>query len=283
MVRIITYSSIDPAGRGIAEALISNLSVRDVKFPRAIKSWYIEEINSYLVEFSEDVIYFDFLDEVFKDILDKVEFYLILSRHSSAAQIKSLTTHHTGNPTEQALVGGRPYELSIANPPLAKALLKVMVKVRDEYGLEDFRVTYEVTHHGPTNLKKPLTFVEIGSTEKEWTIREAHEAIATAVIEVLSKDIPTCEATTGIGGPHYATIFTKRALESDECYGHIISRYALKELRDKEDMLRKIIRDAILKSVPRSSKVNVLKKVSRGVRDTIESLAKELGLKVEYV
>ena len=32
----------------------------------------------------------------------------------------------------------------------------------------DYEITIEATHHGPTSLKKPLLFIEIGSTEKQW-------------------------------------------------------------------------------------------------------------------
>src|SRR5208337_602698 len=47
---------------------------------------------------------------------------------------------------------------------------------------EGYRVSYEVTHHGPTSLSIPLFFDETASTEKEWGDPVAGRAVAEAVL-----------------------------------------------------------------------------------------------------
>ncbi len=282
-MRVLAYSRIDPAGRGIANKIISRFKCRNFKVPRTITSCIIDELNALLAEFEDDVIYFDFLDEVFTNAGINVEYYVILSRHSAISGIKSLTTHHTGNFTGKALAGGKPYELSIANPALAKAFLINLSKAKDKYGLEDFEVTYEVTHHGPTGLKRPLTFIEIGSSENEWSLEEAHNALSDVVVEALSKPLPKCTPCLGIGGPHYARMFTERALSTDECYAHIIPKYALSELKGNVKVLREMIVKAVEYSAPKPEKVVMLKKVGRVVKDVVRDITLEYGLRLEII
>ena len=41
----------------------------------------------------------------------------------------------------------------------------------------DYEVSYEVTHHGPS-LDVPAMFVELGSSENQWSDSKAAEAVA---------------------------------------------------------------------------------------------------------
>ena len=84
-----------------------------------------------------------------------------------------------------------------------------------------FRVSYEVTHHGPTELSTPSCFVEIGSTEKEWVDADAARAVARSVVEVLSVLPGDAVPMIGFGGTHYATRETEIALSSRGAFGHI--------------------------------------------------------------
>ena len=282
-MRAVVYSSIDPAGKGIASKIIKSITCRSIKIPRSTFSCINEELDIVLAEFREDVLYFDFLDEVFNRAGIDVEYYLILSRHSATSGIKSLTVHHTGNFTSKALYGGRPYELGIANPPLAYGLLKELVKVKSKYDLYDFEVTYEVTHHGPTSLRRPVTFIEIGSSEREWILERAHEALCEAVLNTLSNELPKCVPSFGVGGPHYAKIFSERALNYAECYGHIMPRYVIKEVSGNPELMIKLFKDAISKSVPSAKTVIVLKKVKRSVKDILKKVCDEEGLEYKIV
>ena len=83
---------------------------------------------------------------------------------------------------------------------------------------EGYHVSYEVTHHGPTGLRLPSFFVEIGSTEKEWTDPVAARAVAESVLAAApGNPIPLI----GFGGTHYATRETEIALSSRGAFGHI--------------------------------------------------------------
>ncbi|OYT46704.1 MAG: D-tyrosyl-tRNA(Tyr) deacylase [Desulfurococcales archaeon ex4484_42] len=282
-MRAVVYSSLDPAGKGIASEILKSITCKAINIPKSKFSCVNEELNIILAEFIEDVLYFDFLDDVFGTAGIKVNYYIILSRHSATSGIKSLTVHHTGNFTGKALYGGRPYELGIANPPLAYELLRQLVKVSSKYGLNDFKVTYEVTHHGPTSLEKPVTFVEIGSSEREWVLKEAHKVLCEAVLNTLSKDLPKCTPSFGVGGPHYAKIFSERALNYTECYGHIMPRYIIKEIGNNTELLIKLFRSAISRSIPSTKAIVVLKKVRKNIKDILRRISYEEGLEYKVV
>ncbi len=275
----LVYSIRDPAGTGIANYILQQFTYEEVEVPKATNAVYIKELNSILASFSEDVIYFDFLDAV----LD-VDFYIILSRHSAESGIKSLTVHHTGNPYGRASFGGNPYELSVANPPVTKVLLVKLYELSNIYGLTEFQVVYEATHHGPSNLRKPLTFIEIGSSINEWKLPTAHKVVGEAVIDAIkeySSGKVKCVGCVGFGGQHYSSAFTERALSTEECYGHIIPRYAIKMLRnEKPEKIRYVFEQAITKNSIKIDKVLVLKKLGRTIKETVRELASELGIEL---
>ena len=45
----------------------------------------------------------------------------------------------------------------------------------------------EVTNHGTTALEIPLVFMELGSTKKEWTIKEAGELVGKSILKAIAK------------------------------------------------------------------------------------------------
>jgi D-aminoacyl-tRNA deacylase len=271
----IAYSVGDPAGSGVASELLRLLEPKPVSAARAASAYYLPELDALLAGFDEDVLYFEFLDEICE-----ADFHLVLSRHSSEAGIKSLTVHHPGNPMREALAGGRPLELPPSNPPLAKSLLLSLVKHAEE--LPEFKVTYEVTHHGPSSLRKPVTFVEIGSSAQEWSLTEARRAVAEAVVDTLTLPLPSYEACVGVGGNHYATLFTARALSSAEAYGHMLANYALKSLEEPA-LVEKVVREAATKSLVPTQKLVAERKLRKAWREALEKVAEELSLKIEYV
>ncbi len=271
----LAYSVNDPAGRGIAEVIKELTDTQPVRVPYAVEAWLLPALDALLAGFVEDVLYFEFLDNV-----AECSFHLVLSRHSSEARVKSLTVHHPGNPVREAKAGGHPLELPPSNPPYAKALLLNLLNKRDR--LRDFQVTYEVTHHGPSSLRKPVTFVEIGSSEKEWLLREAHRVIAESTLETLSKQPPHCEPAVGVGGNHYAGLFTERALSTSEAYGHMIAKYALRDLEDPA-LVESIVELAVLKSSIATRKLVIEEKLRRAWREAAERVAKKHNLELVYV
>ncbi len=273
----VAYSVSDPAGRGIALELSRLTRCRIIELKGCSEACAAEVGGRRVViaGFSEDVLYFSFLDKV----LD-ADFFIVVSRHSAASGIKSLTVHHTGNPTSKAEYGGRPRELSVANPPISLSILRSISEVSRSRGLVDAEVTYEVTHHGPTEVRRPLSFAEIGSTVTEWTHRPYQEALAEAVLEAISEPPPVCVPSVGVGGGHYAQQFSQRALSLNECYGHIISRHVVKELRDHPDVLELVLREAVLKSSAPIRRIVLEGKMPAYVKRVASSVSSTYGLEL---
>jgi D-aminoacyl-tRNA deacylase len=138
---------------------------------------------------------------------------IFLSRHSSVNPVPVLTVHVTGN-FGVAELGGSARTLVTAAPVMMQATLRALAK----HCPEGYRVSYEVTHHGPTALHHPSFFVEIGSTEKEWIDPAAGQAVAEAVLDAVPiHAVPL----VGFGGTHYAVRQTEIALTSRGAFGHI--------------------------------------------------------------
>ena len=150
---------------------------------------------------------------------------IFLSRHYSANPVPVLTVHVTGN-FGAAEVGGTPRTLAPAAPAMMQATLRALKK----HCPEGYRVSYEVTHHGPTGLSHPSFFVEIGSTEKEWTDPVAARAVAESV---LSASPVNPVPLIGFGGTHYATRETEIALTSRGAFGHIAHTREIPMLDDE--------------------------------------------------
>lgn len=138
---------------------------------------------------------------------------IFLSRHSSVNPVPVLTVHVTGN-YRAAELGGEPRTLAPAAPAMMQATLRALAR----HCPEGYRVSYEVTHHGPTDLVHPSFFVEIGSTEREWNDPAAGNAVAESVLSAVPQDpVPLI----GFGGTHYAARQTEIALTSRGAFGHI--------------------------------------------------------------
>jgi D-aminoacyl-tRNA deacylase len=273
----VVYSMIDPAGVGIARYLIESLG-RDSLSPCRYGLQCLQGERFIIAGFREDVIYFDFLDEVMPR---EVDFYVVLSRHKSEAGVKSYTTHATGNFTDETVAGGRPKELGIAHPKAMWFLLRALYRVaRTKPDRSLYEISYEATHHGPTNLTKPLVFIEIGSSEEEWRDPLNHEVVGEAVLELLKTstlDI-NCQPVIGIGGGHYPRKHTELALSEDVCYGHIASKHSIKYLN--EAMLKQMV------DKTHGGVIGIVvekKGVRRELRDLIEEFAKSWRLWIRYV
>jgi D-aminoacyl-tRNA deacylase len=150
------------------------------------------------------------------------------------------------------------------------ALLK-LESLRIEKNL-DYKVSMEVTHHGPTSLKKPVLFVEVGSTKKEWEDPEAIEGVSKAALSA-AENKTSYEKGVGLGGNHYAPRHTKFILGSESSLGHLIPSYALDSL-DLE-----MFEEAFTKSKATFCFLD-WKGMKKGEREKVIRLAKDLNLKV---
>jgi D-aminoacyl-tRNA deacylase len=101
--------------------------------------------------------------------------------------------------------------------------------------LTDFKVCFEVTHHGPW-LDKPTFFIEIGSDERKWGSIEAADILSRVLLDIESNEY--CSAV-GVAGGHYAPRFTEIALKFKINFGHMIPNYHIEGSSD-EDIIRMI-------------------------------------------
>jgi|TARA_B100001971_G_C18125604_1_gene501879 D-aminoacyl-tRNA deacylase len=194
-----------------------------------------------LFEFKEDGVFeestvYSFKDiklytikeiHIFREDLDKeidADLFVFATTHRSKAGIPSLCVHAPGN-WDKAELGGRDKQLCISMPGYMKIAYNKLI----ELNTIEFDIVQEATHHGPY-MEKPIMFIEIGSSEKEWVIKEAGEIIANTIIHILTEDIPKHEIAFGIGGQHTTTNFKKIVENTNIAIGHVCPKYMLERL-----------------------------------------------------
>ena len=154
--------------------------------------------------------------------------YIFLSQHRSQANIPALTCHSTGNFNNNDF-GGKERELEICYPWIKKQYFIELNKKKDT--VSNYDITIETTHHGPTSLKKPVLFVEIGSTKEQWTDKSAAETVCSSLFTVLTRKPELCKkVAVGLGGNHYPTKFNNILLESEYGLGSIAAKHDLPHL-----------------------------------------------------
>ncbi|MEM1644661.1 MAG: D-aminoacyl-tRNA deacylase [Ignisphaera sp.] len=278
---VISYYVLDPAGRGIANKIAELIKCEHIV---GISNLGLEGLRDALICKDRKILMLGFkLDVIELDVLEKLsditKYIVVISRHSAKSGRPSLTTHTPGNPWGRNDAGGKPWEIPPSNPNLMWYTLKELQRFSVEYALKDYEVCYEVTHHGPTSVTKPITFVELGSSENEWNNSVAHDVVALALLSAIDRtenEKPNCITSVGFGGTHYAPLFTRRAFEENECYGHIVPNYVIKEL--SLDELRSVAGKA-MDLTPGCRRV-VVEKMRKEVRNVIEDEASKRGLEV---
>ncbi|MHA1291205.1 MAG: D-aminoacyl-tRNA deacylase [Promethearchaeota archaeon] len=181
------------------------------------------------------------------------DFLIFASRHRSESARPAFLTHITGNWGSKADFGGAPRELSRCSAILLKvafSCLKYQFNLDYFNQFTNFSLDIEVTHHGPTTLEKPLIFMELGSSEKEWVIPKAGELVARAIIETCFKyfkiyNNKSIKIGLGFGGTHYAPQFRKLISFKNVAISFICPKYYIKELN--KDMIKQMINNTIEK------------------------------------
>lgn len=223
-MRVLVTSQKDPASQTIRDVLIE-----DYGFSPNSESFEGNPILEYqnsaiLITTERDMIYCEHLEDNFK-----ADAFIFCSRHRAESGRPALLVHSTGNLGDEALFGGNPREVSVSAPSLVSTALKKLYSERDERNLQDFDVTLEVTHHGPTTMNTPLVFIELGSTEEYWVHKDGARAVSAAIVDCINEPLET-PAVIGFGGTHYASKFNKLVLEKEYKIGHIAPKYALNDM-----------------------------------------------------
>ncbi|MHA1708784.1 MAG: D-aminoacyl-tRNA deacylase [Candidatus Baldrarchaeia archaeon] len=270
MPTIIT-STADIASMNIKERLIELYDFKETT--RVIEGHPVYECEGIeLVTINEDLVEAEHIDNILKSDL-----LIFASRHKSEMEVPALLVHAPGNWTINAPLGGRAKELAYTSAVAIKEALLELAEQKERLNLSEYDVTLEVSHHGPTSLSSPVVFVELGSSEKQWSDKKAAEAVAHAVMRAcMNFGKKTYKVAIGFGGPHYAPQFTKVVLRTDFALSHIAPRYVLDEL--EEDMIKM----AVSKTVE-EVKYAILdwKGMKKEHKDAILPVLERLGLSVE--
>jgi D-aminoacyl-tRNA deacylase len=177
-----------------------------------------------------------------KDIIDiepkeefREDYFLYASSHKSQKELKSLTVHFPGNWAD-AEFSGEPKKLNYAFASKTKQILKILYEENKKNNL-NYQVSLEVDHHGPTiKQKKPLIFVEIGSTREEWENPLAGQIVARAIFKALLIKAEEYPTYIGFGGGHYCPKFNdyvlgrKKLNNKEIAIAHICPNYLIDKL-----------------------------------------------------
>jgi D-aminoacyl-tRNA deacylase len=201
----IICSRADPASINIAGRLLELDSWED-------RGQYMSAGRKCLLIHDQRQILLRGLDQRLTEMDLKPEMVVFASRHESQSKLPWLGGHFTGEvaPTSWALSAAAPWGLR-------SFLLNLAV-----YAPQGFSVSAEATHHGPTDMRTPSFFAEIGSSEPQWKDTHAAEAVARAILDLKRKDLPVF---LGFGGGHYMQRQTSLMLGSDIAFGHLFSSY----------------------------------------------------------
>jgi D-aminoacyl-tRNA deacylase len=203
----------DPAGHNMAQFLSQNME----------KDGDIFHGPKYdLVEIPTPAISADWLEEKYQ-----YDGFVFLSKHAAESGILALTCHSTGNFSD-AKFGGRDRQVAIPYPSLQKKYLQMLKARQDAFA--DFQITIEATHHGPTALSKPSIFIEIGTTQKQWTDTKLCSSIAEIIHQTMSQELSDYPVGICFGGTHYPQVFTKELLFGEYALGTVIPKHNLESL-----------------------------------------------------
>jgi D-aminoacyl-tRNA deacylase len=260
----IICSTLDRASQNIKNCL---LTLRKWDSVETESGYAVFQFRNFrLVEIKEPLIYQDGLDKKLAGLGFPSNLLIFASKHRSKDGRAILTVHSTGNVTE-AKYGGLSNKLASPAPQAVRSLLRSLKLLSEN---EDYEVTLESTHHGPTELETPSVFLEIGSNEPQWLDEVAGRIVGNAILLLKNEDAPVA---VGFGGTHYAPRQTALIFETGITFGHIFPTHALDAL--SEEMIQKafLISGADFAYVDRKS-------MKAEQRDKLEEIIGRIGYEV---
>ncbi len=219
---VLVASTTNVASMTIARALIDDSGFASTGVNLLGKPVY-QKGSLLLASFDASIVSPPDLDKFFNP-----QAYIFLSTHRAESGIPALTAHTTGNFSREAEVGGNGRELGKADPALLKNYLRALAAKKEE--VRGYEITMEATHHGPTSLQKPVMFVELGATEREWKDRHAAAVIGEALLKSLAEKEIWSKVALGFGGTHYPRKFTEMSIESDFAFSFVAPKHALEHV-----------------------------------------------------
>jgi D-aminoacyl-tRNA deacylase len=182
--------------------------------------------------------------EKIHDLYSHTDVLIFLSKHRSKSSIPTLTCHFTGNFSADTSYGGNPRQIAISYPSLQKGYLKAITAARQK--VPEYEVIIEATHHGPTSLNKPVLFIELGSSEKQWADENAAAVICDTLLDILDNGFERCDKIgIALGGTHYPKKFNKLLLESKFALAAVASKHNLEAI--DQEMLNQMIEKSVEK------------------------------------
>jgi len=171
-------------------------------------------------------------EEMFGDVV------MFVSRHQAKSDRPALMCHTPGNLSEDNSAGGDPFQISCGSALLLHYFFTNLQAFAEKLGYEH-PINHEVTHHGPTQFRQPLAFIELGSTSLEWTNPLGARVIADTIIQTGQQlghhfnrgewtigDLISC---VGFGGGHYMPSFTP-LLAHNYAFAHVVPKYKVMSL-----------------------------------------------------
>jgi D-aminoacyl-tRNA deacylase len=241
---------------------------------KIIKSSKYENID--LIVFDGELVSLPDLDRLFSEKC----LLIFLSKHASNSKIPTLTSHFTGNFSNNNSLGGKPFELGVTYPTFQKEYMKNLTDVKED--LHYYDLVIEATHHGPTSSSNPLIFVEIGSTEKEWENRSIASSVCKCILQTiveidtnLAKD--KSKIAIGIGGNHYPQKFNQLILSSNVAFASIASKYNLKYINQE------MIKQMKSRSIEQVTDIFFDKKSLGAEKNRLISIAESEDLVINFV
>lgn len=231
---LIIASKQDQAGMNIVKAL------------EQFRNPMLDAMKKDTAGFDIELVETDIIDDsgINQEKISNYDFIIFASKHQSEKGEKSLSVHAPGNwLSSHPDYGGAGGKVCPTSALFQKQTFEILAKNAKEANLDEYNVTLECTHHGPL-IDKPCIFIEIGSSEFEWTDRRAGFVIAQTINQIVKqfKENPYREIAIGIGGPHYCPNFNKIQLSSNIAISHIIPQYALPL---SEEMLKQAIEKTV--------------------------------------
>ncbi len=219
----IICSTLDQASQNIKDSLLNFRKWQPISSDNGYQ--VVEYKDFRIVEISESLIHQDGIDKKLIAWGFPPSIIIFASKHRSRDERAILTVHSTGNVNE-AKFGGKERKLAVAAAQAVRSLLRSLKILAEN---EDYEVTLECTHHGPSEIDVPSVFVEIGSSEAQWVDEVAGRMAADAILMLKEGDSPVA---VGFGGTHYAPRQTALILSTDITFGHIFPSHVLDEMRE---------------------------------------------------